>query len=155
MSRKYSSADPHQMARAAYDEETESFRMTVVSGKLPEFKVESTDPVSVPVTAPVVIETRIERIEIPVIVKEYEKIEVPIIIKETEVKIIEIEKPLVHTEYKIVEVEKPIIVPRLEIKEVPTIIIQTVKEFKLTQKAQVLLVLQTILNLVLGYLVLK
>ena len=56
------------------------------------------------------------RSEIPVITTEVKIVEVekPVIIKETELKVIE--KPVIITEIKTIEVEKPVIIKETEIK---------------------------------------
>ena len=77
------------------------------------------------------IETKIERIEVPVVIPgNVQVIEVketiPVI--QTEIKIVEIEKPIIQE--KVVTVEKPIMIiqPKIEKIEVPVIVEKTVEK---------------------------
>jgi len=67
---------------------------------------------------------RVDRIEVPVIVKELEirEIQVPVIVKEIEYR--EIQVPVIHREIEIVRVEVPVLVKQVEIQtlEKPVII---------------------------------
>lgn len=114
-----SNADPHQMYNRIFDDKTDSFRMQLVGGQMPEIKLPDTfkmdlNTIEIPV---IVKEIEIREIKVPEIVKQYEilKVEVPVIVKETEIKIIEIEKPIIITEIKVIEIEKPVIVKEIQV----------------------------------------
>lgn len=75
-------------------------------------------------------ETVIERVEVPVIVKEVEKIEVPVItqeleiiklpypVKETVIERIEIPVPIIEKQVQLMEVEKPIYIEQVKVIEI-------------------------------------
>jgi hypothetical protein len=119
--------------RMSFDDENDSWRVTLVSGGnievkadaveigrqikegLQDIKIDFPENKSEVIKVPEIIkELSIERVEIPVIVKEIEikEIEKQVIVKELEVR--EIEKPIIVTEYKTIEI--PIIVTKIEDK---------------------------------------
>lgn len=105
--------DVEQCARYKFDDDLKADRVFVVNSpeiKLSDLKVESNiQTIEVPV---IIKETVIERIEIPVIVKEQviERVEIPTV---TEiVKIVEVPKVVIQHEIK--EVQVPLIIKDLE-----------------------------------------
>lgn len=110
---KLTGLDSNQIPRYTYDEKNQSIRVTVVAGEIPEIKV-----------APVekkeerAVETRTEYITVPTV----ERIEVPVIIKETDVKVVEVPVLIVEKQVQVIEVEKPIIVTEYKTIEVPVIV---------------------------------
>ena len=125
--------DTNQIIKKVYDEDNDAQRVVIVSGDVPEMKLGidqdqltnaiqkgleglkqpsiTLEKIEIPV---IVKETVIERIEVPVIVKEQsiEKVEVPVIVKEIELKEIKVPVEIV----KIVEIEKPIIIKEQQIQ---------------------------------------
>jgi hypothetical protein len=100
--------DSSEVPRYTFDEANNSIRVTVVSGEMPNITILPPGDIR-PVYEPQiqyipVVETKIERIEIPKIVTEtvVQKIDVPVIVKEIEYR--EIEKPVYITEFKEIKV---------------------------------------------------
>lgn len=118
--------DTDQMIKRTLDESHDAQRVIIVSGAMPEsIKIDvDTTQITDAIRAGIKFEQfeakstdiRIERIEVPVIVKEYEKIEVPIITKEIEYR--EIKVPYEVT--KIIEIEKPIIIKETIFEKIET-----------------------------------
>ena len=99
-----------------YDEEHDAQRVKIVSGDIPDIKVDI-DPSSITNAIQKGLESfkgssnepqLIQKIEVPVIVKEIiiEKVEVPVIIKEIEIKEIKIPYEVI----KVIEIEKPVLI---------------------------------------------
>ena len=103
-------ADPGQINRRTFEEETDSVRVHIVSGEMPNFKIPELKqqevkivevPTTVIVKEPQVIETQVivkeyEVLEVQKIVTEYKTIEIPVFTKEVEYKTIEV--PVISTE---------------------------------------------------------
>ena len=122
---KQSNSDPHQIVQREFDEELNAKRVVIVGGEMPTFNVQAGSSSS---------EVRIERIEVPVIVKEVqiveiekiilqkelqiERVEIPIVIE----KIVEVirEVPVVRTEVQVIE--KPIVVKETQVQELSNIV---------------------------------
>lgn len=99
---KKSSYDPGQISRMGFDDNLRAHRMVLINPP-GQFTV----PVS-EVAQPIINNTVVERVEVPVVIKEieYKEVQVPVIVKE--VQIVEIEKPVYIEKIVHVEVEKPI-----------------------------------------------
>lgn len=120
-----SNLDQYQMDNRTFDADKDAWRVSIVDG----IKVENlnltgefgskVEVIKVPeiitktevkeISVPTIItqnEVRVERVEVPVIVKEYVNVEVPVVVKELQ----------------IVEIERPIYLKQTEFKEIPTII---------------------------------
>lgn len=123
--RKISQLDNNQISKLVFDEENEAQRVVIVSGNVPDVKVDvdpssitnaimkglegfKVDQASVP-WSPSLIQT----VEVPVIVKEtvIERIEVPVIVKEIEYREIKVPFETIKT----IEIEKPIFIKQPEI----------------------------------------
>ncbi len=118
MKHQLTQLDNAQLPRYMYDDENQAQRVVVVGGA--DFKINAQ------VQQQPQIETRIEKIEVPVIVKEtvvqevhvphiikevqIERIEIPVIVKEVEVQVIKTE--VVVTKPEIIQIDKPIIIER-------------------------------------------
>ncbi len=123
---KLSQLDHQQISKHMFDEEHDAQRVVIVSGEVPDVKVD-VDAQSIvdaiqkglegfkfnssPTEEPKWLATMkpgIERIEVPVIVKEtvIEKIEIPVIVKEIEYREIRVPFETIKT----IEVEKPIFI---------------------------------------------
>lgn len=120
-----SNLDQYQMDNRTFDADKDAWRVSIVDGikvenlhitgemgnkveviKIPEIITKTeVKEISVP-TIITQTDVRVEKVEVPVIVKEYEKVEVPIVVKELQV----------------VEIERPIYLKQTEFKEIPTII---------------------------------
>lgn len=134
--KKLTQLDNGQIVRNIYDEKNNAQRMMLVAGDLPNFKVE--------VDASLVSDAienglkrfnppenvRIERVEVPVIVKEVQKIEVPVVVKETEIELIEVPTIVIQKETLVQKIEVPVIVRETVIErvEVPVIVKEIVTQ---------------------------
>jgi len=138
-----SQKDPNQIAQAEHDDASNAKRVIIVGGgsfSMPEaaqapdslakalealtkaveqaslnanrdvIPEKETVTISVP---HIVTESRIERVEVPVVVKEVQIVEVPVVVKEIE----RIEVPVYNTEYKTVEI--PVIIKEIQEKAAP------------------------------------
>lgn len=99
--KQQSHADSLAIQQRSFEENTDSIRVTIVSGEMPQFNVQNS-------VSPQVQEVRIERVEVPVIVEKEvkeivyvdrpfivekivtERIEVPVVVRETIIERIEI-----------------------------------------------------------------
>lgn len=104
--------DHNQIVAAEHSELDNAKRVIIVGGEMPEFKL---GDIKFP-------ETQVQKIEVPVIVKETQIVEVPTIIKEVE--IIRVEVPIIVKEIVEVIKEIPIIQTKVELIEKPIIITQ-------------------------------
>jgi hypothetical protein len=152
MAREYTNMDTNQIVRSQHDESHDAQRVTIVGGDfgIAEAVKESLKDLKIEIpTAPQVVKQEQPFvIEKEVIVKEYEVLKVPEIIKEYEVKIVEIEKPIVVYETKLIEV--PVIQKEIEYVD-RQVIVKEVKDYDKYVKAllivQVLGLLATIVKL--------
>lgn len=149
--RTLSELDNSQIMRYQYDEKNEAQRVIIVAGEVPTIKID-VDPLAITNAIEKGLESfkpisegtsRIERFEVPVIVKEthVERVEIPIIIKETELKIVEV--PVKFETIKLVEV--PVLVKETTIQ----VIKQSTLETKYLRIAVVGLLIMEILTLLL------
>lgn len=122
--RKLTDMDNAQILRHQHDEESAAQRVKIVSGEMPEIKVDASAMTEAVKEGFKSInfnnkETRIDIIKIPSLIKEIviERIEVPVIVKEIEYREIKIPVEIV----KIVEIEKPVIIKEIEFKKESTI----------------------------------
>ena len=108
---KLTTIDSNQIPRYTYSENDNAQRVVIV-GAAPVMNITSESQPSRIEYIPV---TTVEKIEVPVIVKELEikTIEIPVLTIQKEVQIVELEKTIVVTEYKTIEV--PVIVREKEI----------------------------------------
>jgi hypothetical protein len=122
---KPSNLDQYQMDNATFDVEKAAWRVSIVDG----IKVENLNltgelgsKVEVIKVPEIITKTEIKEISVPTIISEVhtkvEKIEVPVIVKEYE----RVDVPVVSTEVRIIEIEKPVIIKELELKEIPLVI---------------------------------
>jgi hypothetical protein len=123
---KPSNLDQYQMDNATFDVEKAAWRVSIVDG----IKVENlhitgelgSSKVEIIKVPEIITKTEIKEISIPTIISEVhtrvEKIEVPVIVKEYE----RVDVPVVSTEVRIIEIEKPVIIKELELKEIPLVI---------------------------------
>lgn len=113
---KLSQYDPNQIVRMGFDDDQRAQRVILIGGEMPEIKMGS--PQSV----------RIERIEVPTIIKEIDIREVKvasqiIVQKEIQIERIEVPQIIIQKELQIERVEIPIIVKEFVeiIKEIPIV----------------------------------
>jgi hypothetical protein len=101
MKKTMSEFDSNQITRLGFDDELSAHRMVLVNA--PRF-TESVNNLDAPAS------TKIERIEVPVPIKELEirEIHIPVIVKEIEIK--EIQVPVIVKETVIERVEVPVII---------------------------------------------
>ncbi len=122
---KPSNLDQYQMDNATFDVDKSAWRVSVVDG----IKVENLNltgelgsKVEVIKVPEIITKTEVKEISVPTIISEIhttvEKIEVPVIVKEYE----RVDVPVVSTEVRIIEIEKPVIIKELELKEIPLVI---------------------------------
>lgn len=102
--------DPNQIVTSEHDEQNNAKRVIIVGGEIPEFKMPDLSNLKLSGGS------QIQKIEVPVIVKEVqlEKIEVPVVIKEIEIREIEKPIPVVIKEIHVERVEVPIVVKEYE-----------------------------------------
>lgn len=114
--RQVSLADPNSIVQREFDELLDAKRVVIVGGTLPNFNVQG--------QAAEQREVQIERIEVPVIVKEIELriIEVEKVIVQREVQIERVEIPVVVTEVKEIIKEVPVIQHEIKFVEVPVVV---------------------------------
>lgn len=118
---KLTQLDNNQILKHSFDEDKNALRMHLADGiQLDTSNIESAiknafSDIKLP-QVPLTMSPSIQKIEVPVIVKEYEIIEKPVIIQE--VKVIEVEKPIIIEQLRIVEIEKQIVVIQQQIVEV-------------------------------------
>jgi len=98
--------DSNQIIRDTHDENMNATRVLIVNGEMPVISSQIK-------TAPQ--EIKIEKIEVPVIVKEIQEIKIPEIVKEP----FEVEKTIVVKEVQIEKIEVPVIVKEVQIVEIP------------------------------------
>lgn len=151
--------DNSQISKRIFDEENDAQRVVIVSGQVPDVKVdidasditnailkglEGFKPNSEEINRQAGVKSTIERIEVPVIIKEMtiERVEVPVIVKEIEYREIKIPVEVV----KIVEIEKPTIIKQQEIH----ILKEDTKETKYLRVAVGCLIVLEILTLLLS-----
>lgn len=121
--------DAEQMGRQEHDGLHDAKRVLIVGGdgsQIADSIKESLKDLKLELSQDQVVEA-IKNIKMPEFPKEYgspalmipevriERIEIPTIVKEIEYRTLEIEKPVYITETKIVEVEKPVVVPEVNI----------------------------------------
>lgn len=114
---KLTQLDSAEIPRYTYNEDNRAIRVEVINGKEP-FGIAAKVPeghLNIVEHHIPIIETKIERIEVPVIVKELEikEIEKQVIIKEQEINIIKVPEYITKIEYKTIEV--PIVIKEKEI----------------------------------------
>jgi hypothetical protein len=131
---KLTQLDLHQIQKRSFDEENDAQRVTIIGGNVPDVKV-NVDPSAITnavkagfsgLTFPVQpvqqqstqTVTQIQRIEVPVIVKEtiIERVEIPTIVKEVVYKEIKMPVETIRT----IEVEKPIVTREIQVIEKST-----------------------------------
>lgn len=113
--------DEYQMANRAFDPTKDAYRFTLVDGldiktdniTLPELKLPEQSASIREIYVPqIIVETRVERVEIPVMITEVKLVDRPVIVPE--IRIIEIEKPVIIKEIEIKIIEQ-------KVQEMPTI----------------------------------
>lgn len=115
---KISDMDPNVILRTQHDELQQAQRVILVGGegitinadiKTPQSQDVRIERIEVPV---IVKQTEIRELQIPMIIKEVQvqKVEVPVIIKETQVQIVKTE--VVVTKPEIIQIDKPIFIER-------------------------------------------
>lgn len=139
---KLTNMDPHQIVRSQHDEDSSAQRVTIVGGdfgiaeavkeSLKDLKIEMPQQIQQKAEQPFIIEKE-------VVVKEYELLKVPEIIKEYEIKVVEIEKPIIVYETKLIEI--PVIQKETEYVD-RHIVIKEVKDYDKYVKA--MLIIQTL-----------
>lgn len=127
--------DPNQILTAEHDEQNNAKRVVIVGGPLHEFKMPDFSKTLVEQSI------KIEKIEVPVIVKEVEKIEVPIVIKEIEIK----EIPILVKEIQFERIEVPIIVKEYQTIETPAEVKEIVHKESLPKWAMILILVQSMI----------
>ena len=134
--------DPNQIVTSEHDEKNNAKRVIIVGGEMPEFKMPEFPKNLAEQTV------KIEKVEVPVIVKEIEiqKIEVPIIIKEIEIKEIEKPIPVIFKELQIERVEVPIIVKEYETIQGPAQIREITKIEYMPKWAKILILAQAVIS---------
>lgn len=143
--KKYANLDQYQMANRTFDDSKDAVRVTVVDGlnikadsiNIPELKLPEQKVIEVPV-----IVKEFEKVEVPVIVKELERVEVPVVLKE----FVKVEVPVLVPEIKIIEVEKPVIIKETEIKVVELKISETPLLAKICMVVQALALIGILLT---------
>lgn len=115
--RKLTSLDVDQCARYSFDEENGAQRVIIVGGELPSIKQE---------------QTQINKIEVPVIVKEIEFRNIPQIIKETIYR--DVNVPVIVKEIEYREIEKPIVIKEIEYRDVIREVIIQVPKIETIEK---------------------
>jgi hypothetical protein len=146
--RKLTDLDNAQILRQQHDVESEAQRVVIVSGEVPEIKVDSsaiTEAVKEGLknsTSNKETVVQVERIEVPVIVKEtvIERVEIPVIVKEVEYREIKIPIEVV----KVVEIEKPVIVKETNIQVIKENTTET-KYLRIIAIVELLLILSLLL----------
>lgn len=146
MMKKLTDLDANQLDQYAFDEKHQAYRMVIVNeGAIPEIKLSEQSSI-IGGAAMLNQEIRIERIEVPQIVKETEiqQVEKQVIVKELEIK--EIEKQVIVKEVQIERVEIPVIQVEYKTVEVPVIqkevqIVQVEKHNKALYIAQAITLL--------------
>lgn len=113
--RQISKDDPFVITQREHDPDIGAKRVIIVGGEMPTFNVQAGTQSGV----------RIERIEVPVIVKETQIVEVEKIIVQKEVQVLKVEVPIVVE--KIVEVirEVPVVRTEVQVIEKPIVIKET------------------------------
>ncbi len=121
---KLTQLDANQIPRYSYDEENRAVRVSIVNGtsdfQAPVQKIQQAGASRIEyITVPTV-----ERIEVPVIIKELElkTIEIPVISVKTEVQIVEVPFYIREIEYKTIEIEKPVYITEIKTVEIPLIV---------------------------------
>lgn len=127
--------DPNQIFRDQHDDELSACKVKIVGVQMPEIKLPDIKmPDTFKVDIPKGVETRIERIEVPIPIVTHEvkivEIEKPVFlerVKEVPIErvviqnsITTVEKPIVTQELKIIEIEKPVFTEK--IKEFPNVV---------------------------------
>ena len=114
--KQYTHADPNMIVRRAFDEKLDANRVIIVAGEMPEFKFPQAGQQSNSV--------QIERIEVPVIVKEVQFKEIEKIIVQEKVIIERIEVPTIITKTETQYVDRIVIEKQIQeiVKEVPVYI---------------------------------
>jgi hypothetical protein len=118
MKHELTQLDNAQLPRYMYDAENQAQRVVLVGG--------SDIQINAQVQQQPQIETRIEKIEVPVIVKELsvqqvnvpviikevqiERIEIPVIVKEVELRVVKTD--VVVTKHEVIQIEKPIFIEK-------------------------------------------
>ena len=102
---KLTGLDANEIPRYTYDDDTRSIRVTVVDGSMPTFNVAAPENKPQEITVPAV-----QRIEVPVIIKELEvkTVEVPVITVETKV-VVKEQKPSVQDTPEVVDGDQPLV----------------------------------------------
>jgi hypothetical protein len=139
--RQISLMDPNMIERMSYDESINAKRVYIVNGEMPIINVPE-------IKIPEIKMPEIKTIEVPVIViqkeLQVEKIEVPVVIKETEIKEVQTQVVVVDKQLQIERVEIPVVQKEIEIIEKPVVI----TEYKdLPKWVNVLLVAQALTSI--------
>jgi hypothetical protein len=139
--RQISLMDPNMIERMSYDESINAKRVYIVNGEMPTINVPE-------IKIPEIKMPEIKTIEVPVIViqkeLQVEKIEVPVVIKETEIKEVQTQVVVVDKQLQIERVEIPVVQKEIEIIEKPVVI----TEYKdLPKWVNVLLVAQALTSI--------
>ena len=129
--------DPNQILTAEHDEQNNAKRIIIVGGEMPEFKMSDFSKTLVEQSI------KIEKIEVPVIVKEIEKIEVPIVIKEIEIK----EVPILIKEVQIERIEVPVIVKEYQTIEATAQIKEIVHKESIPKWFMILMLVESIITI--------
>jgi hypothetical protein len=141
MDRKRTLRDTNQINSAEHYEEFDARRVYIVNGEMPTINVPE-------IKIPEIKMPEIKTIEVPVIViqkeLQVEKIEVPVVIKETEIKEVQTQVVVVDKQLQIERVEIPVVQKEIEIIEKPVVI----TEYKdLPKWVNVLLVAQALTSI--------
>jgi|694.fasta_scaffold00313_39 hypothetical protein len=139
MSRKITLRDYNQITAFEHDESLDAKRVIVVGGEMPTFNI------------PELKMPEIQKIEVPVIITQkelqVERIEVPVIVKETEIKEIEKQVIVLQKEWQVERVEIPIVQKEIEVIEKPVILKEIVQQ-DLPSWIKALLAAQALISLI-------
>lgn len=125
---KLTGLDSKEIPRYTYDEVNNANRVVLIGGDfgvaeavkegLKDLKVTVDTTTKPGITETVYLPGPVQKIEVPVIVREteYKEITVPVI--QTEVRIIEVEKPIIQKELEIQRIEVPVLIKEKELQMV-------------------------------------
>lgn len=112
--RQISHDDPNMIIQREFDPENDAKRVIIVGGTLPTFNVQGSS----------YQETKIEKIEVPVIITETKIVEIEkqVIVKEVQIERVEIPTYIVQKEIQEVIREVPVIQHEIKFIEIPVVI---------------------------------
>jgi len=133
--------DNDQLIKREHEQTYDAKRVFIVGGQVPDYSEQIKDGLKNLTITSGTSEVKIERIEVPVIVKEIEirTIEVPTVVKET----LTVEIPVIVIQKEVQIIEIPTIVERVRIVEIPA----KMEESKLMHW---LLIAQTLASIILS-----